>query len=76
MSKPKLMDFNTDWEVIKDTQLNFLLEDSQEASVGIDHRFASYDKNNSEAIASKAESSEVDRRETILKALVAVAAFN
>ncbi len=66
--KPKLMDYDTDWEQIKETQLNFLVESDVE--VGIDHRFA---KTKSDA---QPKANEADRRETILRALVSIAAFN
>ena len=76
MSRPKLLDYEKDWELIKNTQLQFLVEGKKGASVGIDHRFTSYGKKNSEDNSSEKKSHEADVRETILRALVAVAAFN
>jgi hypothetical protein len=65
--KAKIMDYDTDWERIKNTELAFLAE--SDLNVGIDHRFSQSGKDT-------ASNQNVDRRETILRALVSVAAFN
>jgi len=58
---PKFMDFETDWEVIKENELNFLVKHEADRSET---------KNQAESIPPK------DRRDEVLQILVNMAAFN
>ena len=69
MIKPKIMDFDTDWEFIKETQLKFLVEEEVNVNLGAgDQRYA--------GIGDKPAGPPVDPREGILRALVGVALGN
>lgn len=73
--KPKIMDMDTDWEVIKDTQLSFLT--NQRLRLSSDFRYSSMeDETENQQAGTAAPEDAVDPRETLLRALVMVAGFN
>lgn len=68
MSKPKVMDYDTDWKDIIENELAFMVE--SEFAAGADYRYSAV-KGKETASADKA-----DARETVLKGLVQMAAYN
>lgn len=68
MSKPKVMDYDTDWNDIIQNELAFMVKSEFEA--GADPRYS--------AVKGKATASteKTDPRETVLKGLVQMAAYN
>ena len=65
------MDMDTDWEMIKDTQLSYLIENKTNIVLGADHRYAGVaDKGKDPAPGA------VDPRDNVLRGLVNVASFN
>jgi hypothetical protein len=67
--KAKIMDMDTDWEAIKNTQLAFLLNEKTNIVFGGDHRYVGTSEKPKDAPVE-------DPRENLLRGLVQVAAFN
>ncbi len=69
MSKPKVMDYDTDWDYIKEHELSFLVSGSGFVA-GTDVRYSA-------VTSKKADNApKEDPREGILKGLVQTAAYN
>jgi hypothetical protein len=64
--KPKIMDMDTDWEAIKNTQLAFLLNEKTNVVMGSDHRYAGIVEKPKNVPAE-------DPRENLLRGLVQIA---
>ena len=62
--KEKFLDMDTDWEIIKSTQLQFLVDENIDVAAGGDARTAGLDKK---------AALDVDPREAMLRALVGMA---
>ena len=62
--KEKFLDMDTDWEIIKNTQLQFLVDENIDVAAGGDARTAGLDKK---------AALDVDPREAMLRALVGMA---
>lgn len=67
--KPKVLDCHTDWKIVKDTQLDFIQDDSK--AVYADYK---YTATISDKAKNTAESS--DPKDAFLKALVMIGAYN
>ena len=70
--KRKLMDIETDWEIIKEHQLNFLAENAQDLSDG--NKEGSGERQR--AAGGIPPGSTEDRRDAVLRALVFMAINN